>query len=146
MEHTGLPLADLRLLDVEDRLSGPTASRQCEVPLEEVHDTTVNEPVCWFFWLGPSSSIESSLALRLSIESSPSVSARGRLDAPLESESLFILGGLGLLSSEAGERFCSANGWMLCGSIPPSKPPGIKPSLLLGNCFWRRAKKSSSGS
>jgi hypothetical protein len=55
-------------------------------------------------------------------------------------------GGLGLLSSEGGERPGKAKGWILWGSIVPSKAPGIKPSLLFGNCFWRRARKSSSGS
>ena len=55
------------------------------------------------------------------------------------------LGGLGLLSVEGGVGLGITNGLMFKGSTP-SGGDMSKMLLLEGNCFWRSARKSSSGS
>lgn len=69
---------------------------------------------------------------------------RGREE---EGTTSIALGGLGLESEEEGEGFRSEKGEMDCGSTASeatSKGFGSGP-IVVGNCFWRSAKKSSSG-
>ena len=56
--------------------------------------------------------------------------------------SWFVLGGLGLLSVEGGVGFGMGNEEMLIGSMPSGGERSK--GLLVGNCFCRRERKSSS--
>lgn len=58
------------------------------------------------------------------------------------------LGGLGLESEEGGDGFGMEKVEMDCGSMASgatSKDFGCCGPIVEGNCFWRRARKSSSG-
>ena len=57
--------------------------------------------------------------------------------------SWLVLGGLGLLSVDGGVGLGMGNDEMLIGSMPSG---GERSKVLVGNCFWRSARKSSSGS
>ena len=53
-----------------------------------------------------------------------------------------VLGGLGELSVEGGVGFCTGRLLRLRGSTPSGG--GMSKGLLVGNCFWSSARKSSS--